>query len=314
MKLIPRGDSFLIYLKCLKLPVSRMTEAANPQKIKGSINSAHSNVDIKFSLTTLPSVSNVMAEPQKYPLPGSDYPPPTSASAPPHSGPGPYGYPSGPQPDFYAPPPPTCYGPPPQPYPAPPPYPSGPPPKPKKGGLSMLFDDVAKGVESMARDVSGAAGKLYHGDMMNHLTSGTVIQLYYKKTGKTIQIVQHPSNNMLMVDVLGYLSPQAFNAHWIVHKEVGSVVKLYNQDNYLGVENGQIILYKAINPTVAPAQTRWRVVQSSGSATISLQSMHDVNGYLSTSSEGCTLTLEKGTCLSERVYFTVQHVTHLGKR
>lgn len=187
-----------------------------------------------------------------------------------------------------------------------------PPPRPaRRGFISGIVGDLSKGVHGAARDVTGVASKLYHGDVMKHLSTGSVIQLYFKNTGKTVQIVQSP-NGTLIPDILGFLSPQAYNAHWIVYQELGNVIKLYNQDNYIGIHNNQVILIKAANPVVAPPETRWKVCQSSSSSEISLQSMYNPNFYLSATENFNALTLSGSSVLSQRTYFTIQHVSHIG--
>lgn len=186
-----------------------------------------------------------------------------------------------------------------------------PKPKPNRGFLSGIISDLSKGVNNAARDVTGVASKLYHGNIMNHLTTGSVIQLYFEKTGKTVQIVQSPNGNLIL-DILGYLSPQAYNAHWIVYQELGNVIKLYNQDNYIGILNGQVVLFKAANPVIAPPETRWKVCQSSSSSEISLQSMYDCSSFLSATADFKALTLSESSVLSERLYFSIQNVSHIG--
>lgn len=223
-----------------------------------------------MSKAPLPLDNMPYPPPNQAPPSQNIYPPPPNYSSGLPPGYGGYGAP--PQPAGYgAPPQPAGYGAPPAPAgygaPAPGPRPAAAAP-PQSGGLITNFGkDLMKGFNSAARTVSSAIDTSTNADLITrYMRTGAIVQLQENKVnGGTLEIVVGAHGN-LIVDSKGPLSTTAQHAHWTVFKEnvTGSIVKLYNNGNYLScTSDGKLCLLSFTGyPNQAPPSTRFKVTQS----------------------------------------------------
>jgi hypothetical protein len=130
-----------------------------------------------------------------------------------------------------------------------------------KKEANIIGKEISRGAEDLGRSVGHVVDEVRSSPLLDLFKSGNVVQLISRSSGKTLQIVQAPTGQ-LVVDGQGPEGPEFYHAHWTVLNEGGNVVKLYNQTNYLAVINGAALVITVATSALAGPETRFRLSQT----------------------------------------------------
>ncbi|XP_048779096.1 uncharacterized protein LOC125682511 isoform X2 [Ostrea edulis] len=140
------------------------------------------------------------------------------------------------------------------------------PPPTNHGLLGSLTKDLNKFGRSVQKELDSAGNmirseynQVNYGPVLQNFVTGNQIQLVSKASGRALQIVQSPSGQ-LVIDGMGIVGPQAFNAVWTVINEGNNQVRLHNNFNYLGIVNGQTILIHMPKGAHLGVETKFQMV------------------------------------------------------
>ncbi|XP_061189294.1 uncharacterized protein LOC133197335 isoform X1 [Saccostrea echinata] len=122
------------------------------------------------------------------------------------------------------------------------------PPPTNHGLLGSLGKDLNRLGGFIQKELDAAGNMIrteYHqhnyGPVLENFVTGNQIQLVSKSSGRALQIVQS-SSGQLVVDGMGVIGPEVFNAVWTVINEGNNQVRLHNNFNYLAIVNGHTVV------------------------------------------------------------------------
>jgi len=131
-----------------------------------------------------------------------------------------------------------------------------------KKELNVAANTISKEANYLATSASNAYNEHRSSPELDLFRSGNVVQLVSRSSGRTLQIVQ-ASTGQLVVDGLGPEGGEAYHAHWTVVDEGKNIVKLHNNNNFLAVVNGSTqILNFGQNPVAAGVECKFRLSQN----------------------------------------------------
>lgn len=129
-----------------------------------------------------------------------------------------------------------------------------------KKEATKIGRDVSRGVDSFSKDVNKAVDEHWSSPILDAFSTGNVVQLVSRSSGKSLQIVQS-SSGQLVVDGVGQEGPSAYNAHWRIINHGKNIISLQNQDNFLALKDGTIYLVYIPPGTPAGIETLFRLSQ-----------------------------------------------------
>ncbi|XP_067942465.1 uncharacterized protein [Watersipora subatra] len=124
--------------------------------------------------------------------------------------------------------------------------------------LNQLVNSFSNTANQVGHQVGQYIDGQATGGLLSFFATGNVVCLVARFTGKALQIVAS-KDGRLVVDALGVEGPQAFNTHWTVVNEGNNVIRLHNNNNYLCINNAQILVIPQVTGVPVGAETKLRV-------------------------------------------------------
>ncbi|XP_022326139.2 uncharacterized protein LOC111126047 isoform X1 [Crassostrea virginica] len=152
--------------------------------------------------------------------------------------------------------------------------------------LEKAGDVIQGGLEAAGHFLESEWNKHKFGLILNNFVTGYRIQLISKASSHALRIVEHP-NGKLVLDGKGEVGEHALNAIWTVVNNGDNQVHLYNNDNFLGIVNGEAVVLKVdvFQGKPVGAEAKLQLV-TNGDYLVALQSTVDENKCIGVNNDG----------------------------
>lgn len=124
--------------------------------------------------------------------------------------------------------------------------------------LNLLGNQMSREVDDLSRNINHAVDGAKSCPLLDNFSNASVIQLVSRSSGKTLQIVMAPTG-YLVADGLGPEGPSFMHAHWTVVNEGSNIIRLHNNNNYIGIVNGNTCIVQGVPNAMPGPETKLRL-------------------------------------------------------